>query len=188
MSTPNRLHVILLSIALSLLPVLCNVEPAVLIKNQTPSSPVPSPAIVDDGDFLFHSSKSFSSSVDKRNFDNSEEGRYNVNSKNLKSSKEIFRTDNNEEKLYLLSSASASALLSSSTLSVDELPKPQIEQKYSTTGSTSNLSKENSKDEGKHHHNKHQHHNNKHHNKKRHHKVRAFAYIMFVFNLMRYVK
>ena len=83
----------------------------------------------------------------------------------LKNSK-LFQKYTENAKIHLLSSASASALLSSSTLSVDELPKPQVQKQTPTVGATA-VSKKNNET----HHHKHR---NKHHSKKRHHKVCKF--------------
>ena len=86
---------------------------------------------------------------------------------NLKNSR-AFKQYQEKTKVHIISSASASALLSSSTLSVDELPKPQV-QKQTPTGATSSMSNIKDSNNTNHRH-KHQH-RSKHHSKKRHHKV-----------------
>ena len=111
---------------------------------------------------VFDSTDLFIPLIDTKHLSNSKTSEENF--ENLKNSKILQKYK--KEKVHLLSSASASALLSSSTLSVDELPKPQV-QKQTPTGATSTLKKN---DNNTAHHHKHQH-RSKHHNKKRHHKV-----------------
>ena len=117
---------------------------------------------------VFDSTDLFIPLIDTKHISNSKTS--DESFENLKNSK-LFQKYK-KEKVHLLSSASASALLSSSTLSVDELPKPQV-QKQTPTGATSILKK---KDNTTHHH-KHQH-RNKHHSKKRHHKVENYINIV----------
>ena len=132
------------------------------VKNHQRSSHVPTHSDEVQGHkSVFDSTDLFIPLIDTKHLSNSKTS--DASFENLKNSK-IFQKYK-KEKVHVLSSASASALLSSSTLSVDELPKPQV-QKQTPTGATSTLKK---KDNTTHHH-KHQH-RNKHHNKKRHHKV-----------------
>ena len=111
--------------------------------------------------YMFDPSKLFSPLTDIKSFEHQKTYQRN-NFEKLKSS-EIFQNDI-KEKVHILSSASAAALLSSSTLSIEELPKPRVEQQ-AATGTPSVAAKNDSK-----HNQKHQHHK-KHHSKKRHHKV-----------------
>ena len=135
------------------------------VKNEQKSAHVPSPVDkVQRHNSVFDSTDLFIPLIDTKHLSNSKTS--DESFENLKNSK-LFQKYK-KEKVHLLSSASASALLSSSTLSVDELPKPQV-QKQTPTGATSTVKK---KDNTTHHH-KHQH-RNKHHNKKRHHKVRKY--------------
>ena len=149
----------MLAIYSSLLAVLCYDDTNALdstSNRQIRSSPS-SHAALDNP--ILDESETFIPLIDIKHISNSKT--YDNSFKNLNPS-ELFQNIK-KKKIHVLSSASASALLSSSTLSVDELPKPQI-QKQTPTGATA-VSK---KKDGKHHRHEH---NNKHHSKKRHHKV-----------------
>ena len=145
------------------------------VKNSHKSSQVPSHSDeVQRHKSVFDSTDLFIPLIDTKQLSNSKTS--DESFENLKNSK-LFQKYQKEkeskstrrEKVHLLSSASASALLSSSTLSVDELPKPQV-QKQTPTGATSVLKK---KDNTTHHH-KHR----KHHSKNRHHKVGDYVNIV----------
>ena len=130
----------------SLLAVLCYADSNALdsaSNRQLLSSPSHSEPLDNS---MFDASESFIPLIDTKRILNART--HDKSFENLKTS-ELFQ-NSKKLKAHLLSSASASALLSSSTLSVDELPKPQI-QKQTPTGATA-VSK---KKDGKHHH-KHQ--------------------------------
>ena len=153
-------NVIMVAIFSSLLAVLCCADSNALnskSKNQIHSSSFHAAKALDNS--LFDESELFIPLLDTKHISNTRN--YDKSYENPEASQ--FFQDRKKEKIHILSSAAASALLSSSTLSVDQLPEPQI-QKQTPTGATSVSKTKN----GKHHH-KGQHH--KHHSKKRHHKV-----------------
>ena len=154
-------NVIMVAIYSSLLAVLCYAEESDTLTNRKTLSSRPDTlqnSVLDSTDL-------FIPLIDTQHISNS---------KTSDESLEILKNSNlfkkyKSKKLHILSSASASALLSSSTLSVDELPKPQV-QKQTPTGATSVLNKNDSA-----HQHKHQHRNKHRHSKKRHHKVSNFG-------------
>ena len=150
------LNVIMVAIYSSLLVVLCYAEERDTLTNRQHSSRPDTRS-----NSMFDSTDLFIPLIDTKHISNSKPTDESL--KTLMNSK-LFKKYKSE-KVHILSSASASALLSSSTLSVDELPKPQV-QKQTPTGATSVLNK---KDDV--HQHKHQHRNKHRHSKKRHHKV-----------------
>ena len=152
------LNVIMVAIYSSLLVVLCYAEELDTLTNRQTISHSSRPDTLRNS--RFDSTDLFIPLIDTKHISNSKTS--DESSRTLKNSK-LFKKKYKGEKIHILSAASASALLSSSTLSVDELPKPQV-QKQTPTGATSVLNKKD--DEHKHkHRNKHR------HSKKRHHKV-----------------
>ena len=150
----------MIAVYICILPLICCADPARLdLSSDHEILSSPRHTAVDS--YMFDPSRSFSTLIDTKSIEDQKTYQRN-NLKNLKPS-ELFQNDV-KEKVYLLSSSSAAALLSSSTLSVEELPKPQVEKQI-PTGATSVLKKKDSK-----HNNQHQHHK-KHHSKKKHHKV-----------------
>ena len=153
------LNVIMVAIYSSLLVVLCYAEELETLTNRQTLSHSSRPDKLRNS--IFDSTDLFIPLIDTKHISNSKTSDESLH--NLKNSK-LFKKYKGE-KVHILSSAAASALLSSSTLSVDELPKPQV-QKQTPTGATSVL-----KEKDDVHQHKHQHRNKHRHSKKRHHKV-----------------
>ena len=159
--TSPPLHVIMIAAYISILPFICYVDSTRLglsSDHETLSSPSRHSAV---DSYMLDTSRPFPPITDTKSIEDQKTYQRN-NFESLKTSE--FLQNDIKDKVHFLSSSYAAALLSSSTLSVEELPKPHVEDQVATGATSVSKNKE-----SKHNH-KHQHHK-KHHSKKRHHKV-----------------